>query len=271
VVTRFELRLHPVGPMVEFGMFFFGLDRGSETLRLARDLIAELPPEMNLVVGSLNAPPAPFVPAEHQFQPGWVLILTGFGPAAEHAAATGRIRAAAPLWEMVTPMPYTQLQQHVDDGSTAWGVHCYEKATYVESLSDDVIAVLTEQLPRKTSPMSMMLIYLLGGAYSTVQEDATAFGGGRSPRLALFLVGVTMTAETLPAERDWVRSFWAGLQPAALGIGSYVNGMSEHEEERLRDTYGAAKYQRLARIKAAYDPDNVFDSGLNIAPATGPA
>jgi FAD/FMN-containing dehydrogenase len=269
VVTRFEFALHPVGPMVEFGMFFFGLNQGADVLRLARDLMADLPPELNLVIGSLNAPPAPFVPPEHQLQPGWALLLTGFGGEEEHTRAAESIRhAVKPQWELVTPMPYVALQQLVDEGSTAWGVHCYEKGAYVSTFTDEVIDVLTQHVTRKTSPMSLTMIYQLDGAYSAAGEDDTAFGGGRSPRLNVFILGVTAVHETLAAERDWVRSFYDALEPHALGTGQYINGMSEQDDARMRETYGQAKYDRLARIKAAYDPDNVFRHGLSITPAT---
>ncbi|TMC61605.1 MAG: FAD-linked oxidoreductase, partial [Chloroflexota bacterium] len=68
-------------------------------------------------------------------------------------------------------------------------------------------------------------------------------------------------------ERSWVRSFWQALRPHASGVGSYVNFMSEYEEDRVKAAYGAAKYERLARIKAQYDPDNVFHLNANIKPA----
>jgi FAD/FMN-containing dehydrogenase len=75
----------------------------------------------------------------------------------------------------------------------------------------------------------------------------------------------------LEADRPWVRSLWEALLPYASGAGSYVNFMSEYEENRVRSAYGAAKYERLARIKANYDPDNVFHLNANIKPALQPA
>jgi FAD/FMN-containing dehydrogenase len=107
----------------------------------------------------------------------------------------------------------------------------------------------------------------LDGAYCQVGDDDTAFSGGRSPRYAIFMSGLASTPEPLAADRAWVRSFWDALRPYAIGIGSYVNGMAEFEEDRVRASYGTAKYQRLATIKAEYDPDNVFHCNANIKPS----
>jgi FAD/FMN-containing dehydrogenase len=267
VVTSFEFRLHEVGPRVQFGLFFWGLDQGAEVLRLAQDVIATLPRDVNALIAGLNAPPAPFVPEQHRLQPGYALLVPGFGSAEEHAAVADRIRGALPpLFELVTVMPYVALQQLLDEGN-AWGFLSYEKGLYLQEFSAEAIAVVTDHVPRKNSPLSVLLVYRLDSAYSEVGDDETAFGGGRSPRFAVFIVGMAPTEELLAAERDWVRSFWGELRPYAMGIGSYVNGMAEFEADRVRASYGPAKYERLARIKAKYDPDNVFHRNANIKPA----
>jgi len=270
VVTSFEFQLHKVGPLIEFGLFFWGIDQGAEVLRIAREVIATLPRDLNAVIAGLNAPPAPFVPEQHQFRPGYALLITGFGSAEEHAAAAVRIREALPpLFEFVTPMPYVELQQLLDEAN-AWGLFGYEKGCYLAGLSDNAIAVISDQLPRKRSPLSNLLFYRLDGGYSEVPDAETSFSGGRSPRYAIFIVALAATRELLTADRRWVRSFWEALRPYALGIGSYVNGMAEFEEDRVRAAYGAAKYQRLAKIKADYDPENVFHHNANIKPALAP-
>jgi FAD/FMN-containing dehydrogenase len=169
------------------------------------------------------------------------------------------------LFDLVTPMPYVQLQQLLDEAN-AFGVCAYDKALYLAEFSPEVISVIEEHLPRKTSPLSPVLFYRLDSAYCEVGEDATAFGGGRSPRWLAFIVGVTDSPEKLGAERQWVRSFWDALQPHAMGVGSYLNGESEHAYDRVLSSYGPAKYQRLARIKAIYDPDNVFHLNANVRP-----
>jgi hypothetical protein len=164
-------------------------------------------------------------------------------------------------------MPYVELQKMLDEGN-AWGFYCYEKATYVEDLSDDVIDVVAEQVLRKSSPMSLLLFYRLDSAYSRVAEDDTAFGGARSPRFAAFIVALAPDRDLLAADRVWVRTFWEALRPHAVGDGSgYVNELMEFDEDRVRSTYGARKYERLARIKGEYDPGNRFHLNANIKPA----
>jgi hypothetical protein len=268
VVTTFEFKLHPVGPLVQFGLFFWPLDNTAEVLRLAEELISTLPPDLNIIIAGINAPPAPFVPEQHRFRPGCALLIAGFGSPEEHETVVARVRKQLPpLFDLVTPMPYVQLQKLIDEANP-FGVCAYDKALYLEELSEDVIAVVAEHLPRKTSPLSPVLFYRLDGAYSEVGEDTTAFGGGRSPRYVIFIIGLADSPEKLGPERQWVRSFWAALQPHAIGSGSYVNGESELADDRILSSYGRAKYDRLAGIKAIYDPDNVFHRNANIRPAT---
>ena len=268
VVSSFEFRLHEVDPTVQVGLFFWGLDQGAEALRLARQITAAMPPDINAVIVALNAPAAPFVPPQHQLAPGYALLLTGFGGTPEHARLVTEIRQARPpLFDLVAPMPYVVLQQMLDEAN-AWGSHGYDKGTYLESLSDEVIGVLTEQVPQKNSPMSVILFYRLDGAYSRVGDDETAFSGGRSPRYGVFIEGLAPDADLLTDERRWVRGVWSALRPHAIGSGDgYVNGSTDFHDDQVRDSYGPAKYARLATIKAEYDPDNVFHLNANIRPA----
>jgi FAD/FMN-containing dehydrogenase len=267
VVTEFEFRLHEVGPMVHFGLLFWDLAQGAEVLRLAREVIAKLPPEVNIIAGAVNAPPAPFVPEQYHFQPGYALLVTGFGSAEEHEQVLSEVRTALPpLVDFASPMPYTALQQLIDEAN-AWGFHSYDKGFYLDDLSDEAIEVITEYVPRKQSPGSVLLFYRLDQAYSQVAEDATAFSGSRAPGYAGFIIAVCPTPEMLEHDRAWVRSFWDALVPHSRGIGSYVNAISDAGvDDRVRASYGA-KYDRLAEIKRKYDPDNVFHHNANIKPA----
>jgi FAD/FMN-containing dehydrogenase len=271
VVTAFEYRLHEVGPTVHLGLFFWGVDRVREALRFSRDFVKTVPDDMGLLILGLSAPPAPFVPEQCHYAPGYGLLVVGFGSAEEHRAVAERIRAAMPpLFELVTPIPYAGLQQMFDEG-LAWGQHAYEKALYLDELTDAAIDVMIEQFPRRQSPLSLAAVFVLDGAHAAVGADETAFGGDRQARIVFNITGNCPTAAWYEGERLWVRAFWEALRPLARTSGSYVNYMTEYEEDRVRAAYGAAKYDRLARIKAAYDPANVFHLNQNIKPAPVPA
>jgi FAD/FMN-containing dehydrogenase len=267
VVTSFEYRLHEVGPLVQLGFFFWGVDKGPEALRFIRDFIKTLPENMGWLIAGLSAPPAPFVPNQHHFAPGYALAVVGFESAERHAQIVKPIREALPpLFELVTSMPYTQLQRMFDERNP-WGILSYEKALYLDDLTDEAIDVFTEHLPRKKSPQSTVGVFALDGAYQKLGEDESAFGGSRRARFAFYIAAHCTVPELLQAERAWVRSFWEALRPYANSAGGYVNFMAECEEDRVKASYGTAKYERLARIKAAYDPDNVFHLNANIKPA----
>jgi FAD/FMN-containing dehydrogenase len=267
VVTRFEFRLHPVGPAVRFAFLFWAEEHGPEVLRLCRELFPTLPREINILIAALNAPPAPFVPEQHRFRPGYALLVAGFGTAAQHDRVLAHIRSAVPpRFEFVDRMPYVRLQQLLDEAN-AWGFHCYEKSCYLEDLSDGAIDVLTEHLARRTSPLSFVPFYRLDEAFSEPGENDTAFGGGRSPRYVVFIVGACPAAGQLAAERAWVRALWEALRPYATGAGTYVNAMAEYEPDRVLASYGPATYARLASVKRRYDPGNVFRRNVNIEPA----
>ncbi len=265
VVTEFEFRLTQVGPMVQFGLFFWDASQGREALRLMRDVVADLPRSMNAVpAAAMTAPPAEFVPAEHQGKQGYALMLVGFGDPAEHEQVAERIRATLPpLFELVTPMPYTGLQTLLDEAN-GWGSYAYEKSGYFTDLSDEVIDTLVDLAPRRTSPMSVVLFYRLDEAYCEAGEADTAFGGGRTARYAGFVIGLTPTPEMLPAEREWVRSMWQALRPQMMSTGTYVNALEGADAGDVEAAYGR-KYQRLVDVKAAYDPGNVFHRNVNIA------
>jgi FAD/FMN-containing dehydrogenase len=172
----------------------------------------------------------------------------------------------APLFELVTPIPYAMLQQMLDD-SAPWGILAYEKACYLDELTDDAIAVIAEFLPRKASPMSIMPVFPMGGAYHDVADADTAFGGSRASKWLVNIAATAPDPALLATDRAWVRAFWDALQPYASGAGGYVNFQVDPDEERVRASYGAAKYDRLARIKAEYDPENLFHKNANIKPA----
>ncbi|MGK8510634.1 FAD-binding oxidoreductase [Nocardia asiatica] len=267
VVTEFEYRLHRVGPEVHLGLFFWDMPDGTAALRLIREFIPTLPRRSGALIAlAMSAPPAPFVPERYHGRAGHALIVVGFGTAEEHAAAVAPIRdAMPPLFEFLSPMPYTELQRMLD-AAAPWGNHGYEKALDLDDFSNDVIAVLSANAAEKTAPLSFMPIFPLNGAFSTVGESDTAFGGARTPHYGCNITAITPDAETLALDREWVRRTWEALLPMASNRGGYVNFMADAEHDRVRESYGGAKYAKLAEIKSRYDPGNVFHRNANIVP-----
>jgi hypothetical protein len=218
-----------------------------------------------VVIAGLNAPPAPFVPPEHHLKQGYALIVVGFGAPEEHEAVVTQIRdALPPLWDFVTPMPYLELNQMLDEDNR-WGQYDYEKGGQIAEITDEVIEAVTRRFPDKQSPGSVLLFYRVDGVYSSVADDETAFGGDRSPGWYVFNVALCPTAEMLPAEREWVRGLFSALAPHMV-TRTYVNAVDEDHGD-VAAAYGPEKYERLAHIKAVYDPNNVFRRNANIKPA----
>jgi hypothetical protein len=246
VVTSFEYRLHEVGPLVHVGLFFWGLGEGAAALRKSRELANSLPEDVGVMIAGLNAPPVPFVPEPHRFLPGYAFIVVGFGNAEQHREAIAPAREARPLFELVTPMPFTSVQAMLDE-MTPRGAFAHEKAMYVDAFSDGVIDVFTAHLPRKNSPLSLAFAMPLNGAYTRVGDDETAFGCRRTRSWLLTIRALAPTRQLFKADRSWVRDFGEALRPHASNCGT-------------------ARYQRLARVKGTYDPDNV----LHLNPTLGP-
>lgn len=265
VVTEFEFELHPAGPIVQLGFQFWTVDHGKHFFRAVREIAASLPPEVNVIIGCLDAPPAPFVPEEHVGKQGFALITTGFGPQDQHDEVLSRAREAVPpLFEFAAPVPFMMVQTMIDEAN-AWGQYDYDKGADFEELTDDVIDVIVEHFPRKQSHGSVVLMYRLDGAFSAVPDQATAYSGRRTPGYAVFIIAVCPSMEILDHDRTWVREMYDALTPH-MAPRAYINAIND-EETNAAAVYGEEKYARLAQVKRRYDPANVFRRNLNIAPA----
>jgi FAD/FMN-containing dehydrogenase len=270
VVTELVFALQDVDPMANLGFFFWRAEDAAGALAFAREYLFQLPPAMGALVAGLSAPPEPFVPAEHHGAPGIAILVAGWGSPEEHAAAVAPLSGRGALFEMVTPVPYVALQQMLD-ATAPWGVRSYDKALNLDDLSDEAIQVIVEQLPRKQFPLSFVPMFPLIGRFREIPDDATAFGSPRSRRWAVGIVAIAPDEETFAADRQWVRDFWAALRPFAPDDGAYVNFEADATIDRVRASYGPAKYRRLAALKAEWDPDNVFHHNANIVPDGGAA
>jgi FAD/FMN-containing dehydrogenase len=169
----------------------------------------------------------------------------------------------APVVDLIGPMPYTA-QQGLLDQAMPPNLLNYWKAEFVRELTPDVIATAVEAYASVPSPISSLLFFPIRGAASRVAPDATAF-----PHRGGFHTGI-YSLWTDPSHNNaniaWVRQTWSSLQPLIAG-GVYVNELGDDEGvDRVLLAYGG-NFERLSRIKAAYDPDNIFCLNANIAPS----
>src|SRR4051812_22725091 len=201
VVTEFEFQLHDEGPMVQLSLTFWSLEDGPAAFRAARDLVPSLPDDISIFLAALNAPPAPFVPEQYHFAPGYAVLMVAHGATDVHAQATTGLRdAVAPLFAFDTPIPFMGLQQMFDEAAP-WGIRGYEKAVYLHELTDDAIDVIAKHIPMKSSPMTFMPVFVLGGAVGRVGDDDTAFGGSRDTRYVLNIAAIAPEDELLKSDR----------------------------------------------------------------------
>ena len=262
VVTRFELDLHPVGQLYGGEVIHPG-HRDVEALTWLRDLAPTMPDEVRLMAALVTAPEAPFVPPEAQGRPVCVLAGAHCGAPAEGQRVLAPLRRLGPpVVDGMRELSYVELQQSVDPMIPP-GRHAYVRSDFIGTLDDRALEVLAEHHHRATTPYSQILLHQMGGAIARVPAEATAFTN-RDAQWMLTAVAIWLDPEETPEPHvAWARSLWEAMRPWASG--TYVNHLGDEGEQRVRDAYGAA-YPRLAALKQAWDPDNVFRLNQNIAP-----
>jgi FAD/FMN-containing dehydrogenase len=264
IATSLEYRLHRVGPMVLAGPIFFAGDRAEEVLRFYRDWVRTLPDELTTLVNLTTAPPAPFLPEAVHGKPIVAVIAVGAGDPELASAMVQPLKDLGdPIADLIGVMPYTTMQSLLD-GLWTPGAHNYMRTAYVEQLSDAAVAATVERHRIVPSPNSEIHFHHFGGAAARVRDDHSAFGD-RSAQFVLNVIARTPDADGFDESVAWARGTAEALAPVSRG-GAYVNFMGDAGDERLRASYGSAKYDRLVALKRRYDPANLFRLNQNIAP-----
>lgn len=263
VVTEFELALHPVGPIVLGGMLLFARADAALVCCAYRDLLRDAPAAFGGGLVFLVAPPAPFVPEALRLQPALGVIVAWFGEQARGQAWLDRLRrVVVPAADLVQPMPYCALQSLVD-ASNPFGRRQYWRSDNLRALDDDTIDTLVACANRATSAFSTVILQPGGHAVAAVPEDATPLGGRTAPWQA-HCYGSWEGGDDA-RHVAWVKDTERALAPWAAGHVS-LNFVSDTDGGRVRAAFGDAKYRRLAALKRAFDPDNLFRSNQNILP-----
>lgn len=263
IVTEFEFRLRPLGPQVMAGPVFWPMEDAPKVLRFYRDWIADCPDELMTIVVQRKAPALPIFPAEVVGQRVLAIAACYAGPVADGERVVRPLKSfGAPVLDLCMPKPFVVHQQTFDP-SFRHGDWYYVRSCDVAGLNDDIIDIIVEYGKRIVSPITSMALWQMGGAVSRVGENETAFHG-RNAGFTFNINGNSKSAEGFEAEREWARAYWSALAPYHTSV--YVNFLMEEGESRIRQAYGAAKYDRLKALKRKYDPTNLFRLNQNIPP-----
>jgi FAD/FMN-containing dehydrogenase len=268
IVTSFLFRLHPVDTVVA-GPTLWPIEQADEVMRWYRDFITQAPEDLNGFFAFLKVPPAPPFPEELHTKTMCGIVWCYTGPADKADAVFAPVlEVGTPALHGVQPMPYPALQSAFD-ALYPPGMQWYWKADFVRELPDEAIARHVEHGSRLPSLFSTMHLYPINGKVHRRQSGDTAFSY-RDVTWGEVIVGVDPDPANAEAITSWARDYWEAVHPYAAG-GAYVNMMMNEGQDRIRASYGD-NYDRLAEIKARYDPTNLFRVNQNIAPApTGSA
>jgi FAD/FMN-containing dehydrogenase len=264
VVTSFLFRLHPVKTVIA-GPTLWPLDQAAEVLRWYREFILRAPEELNGFFAFLTVPPGPPFPEHLHLQKMCGVVWCYTGPEKTADAVFKPVRDfGPPALDGIQAMPFPVLQSAFD-ALYAPGLQWYWKADFVKELSEKAIALHVEHGSRLPTMHSTMHLYPIDGAAHRIGRQDTAFSY-REANWAEVIVGVDPDATNREKITTWAKEYWDALHPHSAG-GAYVNFMMDEGQNRVKDSY-RDNYQRLAVIKAKYDPTNLFRVNQNISPAS---
>jgi len=265
VVTSFEFRLHPVGPEVLAGLIVHPLSNAKQILQGYRRVAANAPDDLTCWAVMRKAPPLPFIPSEFHGKEVLILALCYVGDPAKAEAAIAPLRALGqPVAEHVGPMPFVGWQQAFDPLLTPGRRNYWKSHDFVE-LGDAAIELMIDYAGRLPSPECELFIAQLGGAVNRVPATSTAY----PHRDVNFVMNVHTRWGDASQDRaciGWAREVFDRMAPHATG-GVYVNFMPGDEAQRVRRGAYGPNYERLSKLKAKYDPGNLFRQNQNITPA----
>jgi FAD/FMN-containing dehydrogenase len=267
VVTSFEFRLHELGPEVYGLNVAYPLEDAARVLAGWRDAVADAPDELSTAGLIWALPVVDELPEELRGVPYVGIAGMWAGDPDEGERVTRPLRElATPLLDMSAPTSYLEFQASLDPFFPS-GVRRYWKALYLDGFSDAAMETTVDWSQRRPSADTLVIVRHLGGAISRVGAEETAFGD-RSSEWMLSIDSSWLDPAHDEENIAYTRAFWDAAVPFSDGK-TYFNfpGLFEEGDAAVRSSYGA-NHARLTRIKAAYDPENVFRLNQNIRPAS---
>jgi FAD/FMN-containing dehydrogenase len=263
VVTSFLFRLHNVHTLYG-GPMLWDIDESERIMKWYRDYIKTAPDELTGFFAFLTVPPGPPFPENLHNKKMCGVVWSYSGPLDKAEKVFEPIRNLGNIaLDFCGPIPHPALQS-MFDALYQPGYQWYWRADYVNELSDEAIKVHIKHGREMPNFFSTMHLYPVNGAAGRVRNDETAWSY-RDATWAEVIVGV----DPDPANKDiitkWCKDYWEATHPYSAG-GAYINFMMDEGQDRIRATY-KDNYDRLAMIKAKYDPNNLFRVNQNIKPA----
>ena len=265
VVTSFLFRLHEVGTIIG-GPTFWPVEQGAEVLSAYREFLPNAPRELNGFFAFATVPPAEPFPEEIHLRKVCGVVWCYVGSEEDAAKAMAPLLDALPepLMHGVAPMPHAALQSAFD-GLYPPGDQWYWRADFVKEIPDEAVEIHARFGAELPTMQSTMHLYPIDGAAHDLASSDTAWSY-RDARWGTVYAGVDPDPANVEAIRKWTVDYFEALHPYSAG-GAYVNMMMDEGQERVRASY-RDNYDRLARIKADYDPENLFRVNQNIQPQT---
>jgi len=254
IVSKFEYRLHNFGPNIVGGMILYPMDQAKPVMQNYRDYARKAPDELMAYTGFIVTPDGLPVTA---IIPVWV------GDVKEADKHLSPLRGfGAPLADMVTEMPYVQMQALLDAAAPS-GIRRYWKSGYFTELSDELLDIVLKHVATRPSLLSPVLFFHIRGAAARTATEVTAFGN-RGDQWDSDIISQWIDAADDEKNISWTRNFWKEIEPLTNGV--YVNHLGTDDDPRVANAYGA-NFERLKAIKKKYDPDNFFRMNNNIRPS----
>ncbi|MCU1237957.1 MAG: linked oxidase domain protein [Candidatus Solibacter sp.] len=263
VVTSFLFQGRPVSTVCG-GPMLWELDDTEAMMKFYREFIATAPETINGFFAFLTVPPGPPFPEALHFKKMCGIVWCYPGSIEEANKLLDPVRAfRKPAFEFFVPMPFPMLNG-MFDGLYPAGLQWYWKGDFFNELSDGAIQGHLKHGAQLPTLHSTMHLYPISGAAHRPSNTDTPWAY-RDAEFCQVIVGVDPDPANAGKITDWARNYHDALHPYGAG-GAYINFMMEEGDERIRATY-KGNYDRLASVKAKYDPANFFRVNQNIRPA----
>jgi FAD/FMN-containing dehydrogenase len=264
VVTRIDYALYPVGPQVVGGLVAWPASKAPRILELYRTLAEKAPAELTLVALMRPAPPAPWLPKKMHGKPIVALLACYSARVEVGEKVVASIKSFdKPIGDVLVRRPYAQIQSLLD-ATQPKGRRYYWKSEYLSRIEPGLCEKVIKHAARIQSPHSAVILFQIEGALNQLKQEHSPVSN-RDAHYVLNLAGSWEQAVEDEANIEWAREAWNDIKSYSTG-GTYINFLTKDEgPERMEAALGKG-LQRLAEVKAKWDPENVFRTNRNIKP-----